>query len=162
LLCGGIVDTKKETGKQTYTMEMLDDLKEQASLDSISKFIDFISHRAKQLGYSEERINEMERAFTEVFTNIVTYAFREVSGDIEISYSIDRADRMVFKIIDWGAPFNMLLASGPLLKEEFLEQGIPQPSTRLIKKLTDTVEYQRLENMNYLLATFSPVVKGGT
>ena len=141
-------------------MEMLDELKEPASLDSIGKFIDFVTHRAKQLGYNEERISEMEQAFTEVLTNIITYAFREVSGDIEISYTIDRADRMVIKIIDWGAPFNMLFASDPLSKEEFLEQGMPQPSTRLIKKLTDTVEYQRLENMNYLLATFSPVVKG--
>jgi anti-sigma regulatory factor (Ser/Thr protein kinase) len=143
------MDTNKGIGKQTYTMEMLDQLKEPASL------------RAKQLGYGEERIGEMESAFTEVLTNIVTYAFREVSGDIEIGYTIDRVDRMVFKIIDWGAPFNMLLASDPLFKQEFLEQGIPQPSTRLIKKLTDTVEYQRLENMNYLLATFSSVAKGG-
>ena len=154
------MDTKEETGKQSYKREMIDELKEPASLDSIGKFIDFVSHSAKQLGYSEERIGEMERAFTEALTNIITYAFREASGDIEIAYTIDRADRMVFKIIDWGVPFNMLLASDPLFKEEFLEQGIPQPSTRLIKKLTDTVEYQRLENMNYLLATFSPVAKG--
>ena len=142
-------------------MEILDELKEPASLDSISKFIDFISHRAEQLGYSEERIGEMERAFTEVLTNIITYAFRDVSGDIKIAYTIDRVDRMVFKVIDWGAPFNMLLVSEPLFKEEFLEQGIPQPSTSLIKTLTDTVEYQRVENTNYLIATFSSVVKRG-
>jgi len=154
------MDTKEETGKQPYKREMIDELKEPASLDSISKFIDFVSHLAKQLGYTEERIGEMERAFTEVITNIVTYAYKEVSGDIELSYTIDRVDRMVFKVIDWGAPFNMLLASDPLLKAEFLEQGIPQPSTRLIKKLTDTVEYQRLDDRNYLLATFSSVAKG--
>ena len=142
-------------------METLDELKESASPDSISKFIDFVTHRAKQLGYSEERIREMEGVFTEVLTNIITHAFKDTNGDIEISYTIDRADRMVFKIIDWGVSFNMLLASDPLFKEEFQEQGIPQPSTRLIKKLTDTVEYQRLDNRNYLLATFSPVVKGG-
>jgi anti-sigma regulatory factor (Ser/Thr protein kinase) len=155
------MDTKEETGKQSYKREMIDELRGPASTASISRFIDFVSHSAKQLGYGEERISEMERAFTEVLTNIVTYAFRDVSGDIEIAYTIDRVDRMVFKIIDWGTPFNMLLASDPLFKEEFLEQGIPQPSTRLIKKFTDTVEYQRLENMNYLLATFSSVVKGG-
>jgi anti-sigma regulatory factor (Ser/Thr protein kinase) len=154
------MDTKKETEKQSYKREMIDELKEPASLDSINKFIDFVSHSAKQLGYSEERIEEMERAFTEVLTNIITYAFRKISGDIEIAYTLDRVDRMVFKIIDWGAPFNVLLASDPLFKAEFLEQGIPQPSARLIKKLTDTVEYQRLDDRNYLLATFSPVVKG--
>ena len=155
------MDRDGKTGNKAYTMEMLDELKEPASLDSISKFIDFVSHRAKQLGYSEERIYEMERAFTEVLTNIITYAFKDVSGDIEIAYTLDRVDRMVFKIIDWGASFNMLLAGDPLFKEEFLEQGIPQPSTRLLKKLTDTVEYQRLDNKNYLLVTFSPVIKSG-
>jgi anti-sigma regulatory factor (Ser/Thr protein kinase) len=154
------MDTKEETEKKAYKREMIDELREPASLDSISKFIDFVSHSAKQLGYSEERIGEMERAFTEVLTNIITYAFREVSGDIELAYTLDRVDRMVFKIIDWGVPFNMLLASDPLFKAEFLEQGIPQPSTRLIKSLTDTVEYQRLDDRNYLLATFSSVVKG--
>jgi anti-sigma regulatory factor (Ser/Thr protein kinase) len=153
------MDTKEETGKQPYKREMIDELREPASLDSIRKFIDFVSNSAKQLGYSEERIGEMERAFTEVLTNIITYAFREVSGDIELAYTLDRVDRMVFKIIDWGVPFNMLLASDPLFKAEFLEQGIPQPSTRLIKSLTDTVEYQRLDDRNYLLATFSSVVK---
>jgi len=155
------VEKDKSAGKSPFAMETLDELKEPASPDSISKFIDFVTHRAKQLGYSEERISEMEGVFTEVLTNIITYAFKDTNGDIEISYTIDRADRMVFKIIDWGVSFNMLLASDPLFKEEFQEQGIPQPSTRLIKKLTDTVEYQRLDNRNYLLATFSPVVKGG-
>ena len=102
----------------------------------------------------------MKRAFTEVITNIVAYAYKEKSGDIQIAYTIDRADRMVFKIIDWGVSFNMLLSSDPLFKEEFQEQGIPQPSTRLIKKLTDTVEYQRLDNMKLSPCYFFPRCKG--
>jgi hypothetical protein len=67
---------------------------------------------------------------------------------------------MAFKIIDWGKPFNMLLASDPLFKEEFAEEGTPQPSTRLIKKLADTTEYQHMENMNRLSLTFSKVLRG--
>jgi anti-sigma regulatory factor (Ser/Thr protein kinase) len=153
------MEKEKSTEQSPFGMKMLDEIKEPASFDSMSKFIKFVTHNAKQLGYSEERLGEMERSFTEVLTNIVTYAYAEKSGDIQMAYTIDRVDRMVFKIIDWGVPFNMLLASDPLFKEEFQEQDIPQPSTRLIKKLTDTVEYQRLENMNYLIATFSPFVK---
>jgi anti-sigma regulatory factor (Ser/Thr protein kinase) len=153
------MEKDKSIGESPFAMKILDEIKEPASFDSISKFIKFVTHNAKQLGYSEERLDEMERAFTEVLTNIITYAYKEKSGDIQITYTIDRVDRMVFKTIDWGVSFNMLLASDPLLKEEFIEQGIPQPSTRLIKSFTDTVEYQRLDNMNYLIATFSPVVK---
>jgi anti-sigma regulatory factor (Ser/Thr protein kinase) len=153
------MEKDKSTGESPFAMKILDEIKEPASFDSISKFIKFVTHNAKQLGYSEERLGEIERAFTEVLTNIITYAYKGKSGDIQITYTIDRVDRMVFKIIDWGASFNMLFASDPLLKEEFLEQGIPQPSTRLIKSFTDTVEYQRLDNMNYLIATFSSVVK---
>jgi anti-sigma regulatory factor (Ser/Thr protein kinase) len=153
------MEKDKDAGQSPFGMRILDEIQEPASLDSISKFIKFATHNAEQLGYSKERLDEMERAFTEVLTNIITYGFKDVSGDIKIVYTIDRIDRMVFKIIDWGMPFNMLLASDPLSKEEFQEQGIPQPSTRLIKKFTDTVEYQRMDNMNYLIATFSPAVK---
>jgi len=139
---------------------MLGEIKEPASLESMDKLIEFVIQCAKSLGYGENRLQEMEHAFREVLTNIITYAYKETTGDIQIAYTIDRADRMVFKIIDWGTSFNMLLASDPLMKEEYAEQGMPQPSTRLIKRYTDTVEYQRLENMNYLLATFSPVLRG--
>jgi len=139
---------------------MLGEIKEPASLESMEKLIEFVKQCAKGLGYSEDRLQEMERAFKEVLTNIITYAYKETTGDIQIAYTIDRADRLVFKIIDWGASFNMLLASDPLMKEEYVDQGMPQPSTRFIKRYTDTVEYQRLENMNYLLATFSPVLRG--
>lgn len=141
-------------------MKVLGEIRERASLDSVGKIIEFVIHSAKDLGYSDDRLNEMERAFREVLTNIITYAYKETSDDIQITYTVDRADRIVFKIVDWGISFNMLLASDPLMREEYAEQGIPQPSTRLIKRYTDTVEYQRLENMNYLLATFSPAVRG--
>lgn len=150
-----------ENEKQTKKVKVLGQLTVPGHVDSIQKLIHFVSDLASKQGYGPERIIEIERSFAEVFTNIVTYAFRETSGDITISCTLDRAERMVFKVIDWGSSFNMLLASDPLLKDEFTEQGMPQPSTRLVKKLTDTVEYQHLENMNYLFLTFSPVVKSG-
>lgn len=148
------MDAQEAKGTTPFKMQMIDTIKETASGDSIGKFIEFVLHSAKQLGYGEERLKEMKDAFTEVLTNIIKHAYSG-EGEIEIGYTMDRADRMKFKIIDWGIPFNMLLASDPLLKDEFIEKGIPQPSTRLLKRLTDTVEYQRLDNMNYLLVTFS-------
>ena len=150
-----------ENEKQMKTVKVIGQLTEPGCVDSIQKLIDFVSDLARKQGYGTERITEIERAFTEVFTNIVTYAFRETRGDITISCTLDRAERMVFKVIDWGSSFNMLLASDPLFKDEFVEQDIKQPSARLVKKFTDTVEYQRLENMNYLFLTFSPVVRSG-
>ena len=157
----GGVFMETENEKQTNKVKILGQLTVPGHVDSIQKLINFVSDLAKKQGYDTERIIEIERAFAEVFTNIVTYAFRGTSGDITISCVLDRAERMVFKVIDWGSSFNMLLASDPLLKDEFVEQGMPQPSTSLVKRLTDTIEYQHHENMNYLFLTFSPVVKGG-
>lgn len=154
------MDAENVKGTTPFKMQMIDAIKETATADSVGKFIEFVLHSAQQLGYSEKRLKEMEDAFTEVLTNIIKHAYGSSGGEIEIGYTMDRADRMKFKIIDWGVPFNMLLASDPLLKDEYAEKGVPQPSTRLIKKLTDTVEYQRLENMNYLLATFSQQPRG--
>lgn len=159
---GGIfMEMETENGKQLKKVNILGQLTVPGHVDSIQKIILFVSDLANKQGYGTQRIIEIERAFTEVLTNIVTHAFRDVSGDIQISCTLDRAERMVFKIIDWGISFNMLLASDPLFKDEFTEQGLPQPSTRLVKKLTDTIEYQHLENMNYLFLTFSAIVKSG-
>lgn len=149
------MDAQENKGNSPFRMQMIDTIKETANADSMGKLLAFVAHSAKQLGYSEQRLKEMEDAFTEVLTNIIKHAYSSGEGEIEIGYTMDRADRMKFKIIDWGVPFNMLLASDPLLKDEYAEKGLPQPSTRMVKKLTDTVEYQRLENMNYLLITFS-------
>ncbi len=154
------MDRGTEDEKQPQNALILGKLKGPGRADTIEKLVAFVSGLTKEHGYGDERIVEVEKAFTEVLSNIVNYAFRDVSGDIEISCTLDRAGRMVFKIIDWGKPFNMLLASDPLFKEEFAEEGMPQPSARLIKKLAETAEYQRLGNMNYFFITFSPVTNG--
>ncbi|HVN97553.1 MAG TPA: ATP-binding protein [Syntrophorhabdaceae bacterium] len=153
------MDRQTEDEMEPQSALILGKLKEPARLDTIEKLVGFVSRLTREHGYSDERIVEVEKAFTEVVSNIVNYAFRDVSGDIEISCTLDRVGRMVFKIIDWGKPFNMLLASDPLFKDEFVEEGMPQPSARLIKKLAETAEYQRLDNLNYFYITFSPVTK---
>ena len=154
------MDGQEETGKAPFKMEMLDSIKERVTGESIDRLVAFALHHAKQLGYNDNRLKEIEEAFTEVLTNITTYAFGSMEGEIELAYTLDRADRVKFRVIDWGTPFNMLLASDPLFRDEFAEKGLPQPSTKLIKRFTDTVEYQRVENMNYLFATFSARPKG--
>lgn len=138
---------------------VLGQIKEPVQEGVLEKLIDFSTGLAQRQNYSSERISEMTNTLKEVFFNIINYAFSDTDGDIEIVCTLDRAQRMVFKIIDWGNPFNMLLASDPLFREEWTAMGKTQPSTRLVKKLADTVEYQRLENMNYFFVTFSPVVK---
>ena len=149
-----------ESGTKAQKTITLGEMRESADSGSVQKFVEFVSGLARGQRYGEERISEIAKASTEALENIVGHAFRGAGGDIQITCTLDRAERIVLKIVDWGQPFNMLLAGDPMLKEEYAEQGVPQPSARFIKKLTDTVEYQRLENMNYLLLTFSQVIKG--
>jgi anti-sigma regulatory factor (Ser/Thr protein kinase) len=107
------VDRDTEDEQQIQDVLILGRMKEPARTETIEKLVAFVSRLTKEQGYSDEEIVEVEGAFTEVLSNIVNYAFRGVSGDIEIECFLHKGGRMVFKIIDWGKPFNMLLASDP-------------------------------------------------
>ena len=85
-----------ENEKQMKTVKIIGQLTEPGRVDSIQKLIDFVSDLARKQGYGTERITEIERAFTEVFTNIVTYAFGR-QAEITIWCTFDRAERWFLK-----------------------------------------------------------------
>ncbi len=151
---------EKPTGTAPQAVNVLGELKVAASAESLEKFISFISRIANQQGFGEQRLSQMAETATEVFNNIVQYAFGATEGEIEIKCTLDRAGRIVVKTTDTGKPFNMLLAGDPLFAEEYREEGLTPPKVRLVKKMTETIEYQRIDNKNYLIFTFSPKIKG--
>ena len=150
-------DNEKNGG--TKKTLIIGEFKQVVDRSSTDEIIHFAVALAKKQGYGEERIDEMKKAFKEIAHNIVHYAFQGAQGNVEISCTLDRADRMVFKIMDAGTPFNMLLAGDPLFAEEYTEQGLEPPSAKMTKRFCETVEYQRLDNRNYLFTTFSGVAK---
>ncbi len=123
---------------------------EEASLPSL---VEFVAAKAEERGFSEKRIGQIRNALQEALTNIIGHAMAGKPGDIRITCSLDRAERLVIAIVDDGRPFNMLLADDPFINPN--AEGAKDVSTRTMKRMMDTIEYKRIENTNVLTLTAS-------
>ena len=137
-------------------MKALGELTRQARADAIPEFLGFVSGWAKETGYGEQRIKEMESAVKEALTNIVEFV---CTGGEEVTVQVgdDKGRRFVIDISDAAKPYNMLLEADPFLSGS--DPSEKRPSVRWIKKIGDT-EYKRFEGRNHLVITVYPVPTG--
>jgi len=122
-------------------MKALGELTRQAHADIIPDFVEFISAHAREAGYGEKRIKEMESAATEALTNIVEFVCTE-GEEVTVQVGDDKGRRFVIDISDLGKPYNMLLEADPFISGN--DPAGKKPSVRWIKRTGD-VEYKRFE-----------------
>lgn len=139
-------------------MKALGELTRQAHADTIQEFLRFISGWAKEAGYGEQRIKEMESAAGEALTNIVEFVCPQ-GEDVTVQVGDDKGRRFVIDISDVGKPYNMLLEADPILSGN--DPSEKRPSVRRMKKIGD-VEYKRFEGRNHLVITVYPVSGGSS
>jgi hypothetical protein len=139
-------------------MKALGELTRQAHADTIPEFLEFISGWAREAGYNEQRVKEMESAAKEALTNIVEFVCTE-GEEVTVQVGDDKGRRFVIDISDSGKPYNMLFEADPFLSGN--DPSEKRPSVRRIKKIGD-VEYKRFEGKNRLVVTVYPVSGGGS
>ena len=100
----------------------------------------------------EEIAKHLLIAADEVFTNIVSYAYSDAAGPVEVSAE---QDGKVFRLIfaDAGKPFDPLKAADPDINSPLEERQIGGLGIFVVKKLMDKVEYRREDNRNILTLT---------
>ena len=134
-------------------MKALGELTRQARTDAIPDFLEFISTWARQAGYGEQRVRDMESAVKEALTNIVEFVCTE-GEEVTVQVGDDKGRRFVINISDSGKPYNMLFEADPFLSGN--DPSEKRPSVRWIKKIGD-VEYKRFEGKNHLVVTVYPL-----
>lgn len=126
-----------------------------ATADAIPAFVEFASTHAWEAGFADERIREISRAVEEALRNIVTFACADGTGEIRMSCNVHESGTLIINIVDTGAPFNMLLAGTFPEAKDFFEPG-KEPSTRVMKKMIQNIEYRRGSDRNTLVFTIPP------
>jgi hypothetical protein len=134
-------------------MKALGELTRQARTDAIPDFLEFVSAWARQAGYGEQRVRDMESAVKEALNNIVEFVCTE-GEEVTVQVGDDKGRRFVINIFDSGKPYNMLFEADPFLSGN--DPSEKRPSVRSIKKIGD-VEYKRFEGKNHLVVTVYPV-----
>ena len=104
----------------------------------------------QSIGLSPKCIFEANLALDELFTNIISYGFKDnKEHTIEIKISL-KNNKLVFNIEDDGIPFNPTEVDTPDMECTIEECKIGGLGIYLAKNLMDEVCYQRCKERNIL------------
>ena len=104
----------------------------------------------ESIGLSSKCIFEANLALDELFTNIISYGFKDnKEHTIEIKISL-KNNKLVFNIEDDGIPFNPTEVDTPDMECTIEECKIGGLGIYLAKNLMDEVCYQRCKEKNIL------------
>jgi len=123
-----------------------------AKLDSLYDSMHFVSSCAREHGFSNERVSEIELALEEVLVNIFKYAYKDsgLDGDVEITCKLADAQSFVIEIADSGIPFDIFSSREPDVTADIDERQIGGLGIFFVKRLMDDVRYRREEGRNIL------------
>jgi serine/threonine-protein kinase RsbW len=113
--------------------------------DNLLEVREFVSHAARQFGFTDEDIANIVLAVDEACTNIIKHAY-EYAPDREISIAIVRNDgAFEVRIKDNGKNFDPDSLRAPDLKQNLSQHRRGGLGVYLMKKLMDKVEYNFAE-----------------
>jgi serine/threonine-protein kinase RsbW len=130
-------------------MQILFSIKLFAKLENLERLMKSVSVCAKEQGFDQKRISEIELATEEAFVNICNYSYPEKTGEVEISCKLDDG-HFIIEMIDSGIPFDMTSFSVPDPIGDIDERKIGGLGVFLIKKVMDEVRYHRENERNIL------------
>lgn len=121
-----------------------------SKLSELDKLCQHLEQFGDSIGLSPKSIFEANLALDELFTNIISYGFKdkkEHTIDITISH---QNNTLIFKVEDDGIPFNPTEVDTPDLECTIEECKIGGLGIHLAKNLMDEVCYKRCKKKNIL------------
>jgi len=131
-------------------MKILSQKKLPASLEHLQESMGLISSCARDQGFNQNKILEIELAAEEALVNIFKYAYKTIEGDVEIICGLDNNENFILEISDTGEPFNVLSVADPDITADISERQIGGLGVFLMKKLTESVQYRYEGDKNIL------------
>ena len=127
-----------------YSFELKNDLSE---LKSLCRNLEQLAGTA---GLSESCIQEINVGLDELFTNIVSYGFKD-DDEHRIRFDIHlENDVLTICVEDDGVPFDPLEAEEPVPPADLVHAKIGGLGIHFIKKFMDDVRYDRQRGKNKL------------
>ena len=121
-----------------------------ARLENLYQFLEAITDCARQQGFQQDRIGDMELALEEILVNIFNYAYQDEIGNAKISCCLSDNKGLIIEIEDSGIPFNVLSSAEPDLKADLSARKVGGLGIYFMKTLMDDVQYRRENNKNIL------------
>jgi serine/threonine-protein kinase RsbW len=122
-------------------------------IDELTRVAVFLEELGEDWGLSMPLTFSLNLVLEEALTNTILYGFDDESKhSIEICFK-KTGDQLSISIIDDGHAYDPTLRADPDITLPAEDRPVGGLGIFLIKKIMDTVEYQRNENRNYLILT---------
>lgn len=130
--------------KKSYSFEL------KSSLSELDRLCQSLETFGRKFGFSKKLIFEINLALDELFTNIISYGFKDDDEHV-IKVTITPAkDELCLCIEDDGMPFNPIDFETPDVSCSVEECKIGGLGIHIMKKLMDDVCYERCGDKNVL------------
>ena len=130
--------------KKSYSFEL------KSSLSELDRLCENLETFGKKFGFSKKLIFEINLALDELFTNIISYGFKDDDEHvIKVTLTPDK-DELCLCIEDDGMPFNPIDFETPDVSCSVEECKIGGLGIHIMKKLMDDVCYERCGDKNVL------------
>lgn len=120
----------------------------------LGELLDRLNMDLTDAGCPEEKRTEIGICAEEIFVNIASYAYRDMTGDVTIEERIyqdspqEKVLMLVFK--DSGIPFNPLAREKPDVTLPESERRIGGLGIYMVKNMTDRAWYEYQDDINCL------------
>jgi anti-sigma regulatory factor (Ser/Thr protein kinase) len=121
-----------------------------AKLENLEFMLQFIRNGAEQQGFSKKDVNKIQIAAEEALVNVISYAYPDNGGNVEIRCDAKGAEGLVIEIIDWGNPFDPLSLPEPDIEAPPEERNIGGLGIHIMRNIMDEVSYKRDGDRNIL------------
>ena len=130
--------------QEEYSFEL------KSSLSELDRLCQNLETFGKQFGFSKKLIFEINLALDELFTNIISYGFKDDDEHVITVTLTPQNDELCLCIEDDGRPFNPIDFETPDVTCSVEDCRIGGLGIHIMKKLMDEVCYQRCGDKNVL------------
>ena len=131
---------------------MFKEIKLKATTDNFTKALEWLNETIKPWNLGPDLANKINVCLEEIFVNIISYAYKEDTGDAKIS--IEKHDnKIILTFEDEGIKYNPLQKEDPDTTLALNERPIGGLGIFMVKQMTKSIEYD-YENKNILTLRF--------
>lgn len=124
-------------------------IKRPAELRYLRELLSFVVEFAGKSKMPEDALSDFRLALEEALVNIISYAYPEGGGDVQLECSVS-SPGLAVKISDWGVPFNPKEVSSPDTDAPLSDRAEGGLGIFLAHSLVDDIQYSRKNGRNIL------------
>lgn len=117
-------------------------------LSELSRLSAWVERMGPELNLPEAIVFAVDLAMEEMVTNVIKYAYADVSDLHIVIRGVREGDELVLVIEDQGPRFNPLTAEAPDMDQTLDEMEIGGRGLVLVRRIMDDLSYERRGNRN--------------